>query len=128
MMRLALLALLCAAVPAAPAIANDAGARAFQKCFACHSVDPAEADEPLTGPWLGGVVGRPAAALPGFDYSPAMRAAAADGLVWTAETLDAFLTDPQAFIPGTEMGLMRLSDPAERDAVIDYLRRHSPPQ
>jgi cytochrome c len=116
---------LCLALPI-QALAVDPGERAFRKCFACHSVDAADADRPLTGPFLRGVVGRPAAALPGFDYSPAMRAAAADGLVWTGEALDAFITDPPAFIPGTSMGLVRMSDPAERAVVIDYLKRQAP--
>jgi cytochrome c len=119
-------ALVGAALPGAGAAALDAGERAFEKCYACHSVDPAEAGKALAGPWLGDVIGRPAAALPDFDYSEAMRAAAADGLVWTTEALDAFLTDPQAFVPGTAMGLMRVRDPAERAAVIEYLQRHGP--
>jgi cytochrome c len=125
-MRLVLAALIGALAPATGALALDAGERAFQKCYACHSVDPAEAAEPLTGPWLGGVVGRPAAALPDFSYSPAMQGAAARGLVWTAETLDAFLTDPHSFVQGTSMGFVRMRDPGERAAVIDYLRRHTP--
>lgn len=121
-----LLALFCAALPA-HAVALDAGERAFRKCFACHSVDPADKDRRLTGPWLGDVVGRPAAALANFDYSAAMRAAAADGLVWTPAALDAFLTDPPAYLPGNAMGLVRMKDPDERAAVIDYLSRQAPP-
>ena len=54
---------------AAPAQRRDAGERAFQKCYSCHSVDRNEKD--LSGPNLAGVVGRRAAALPNFVYSPA---------------------------------------------------------
>src|SRR3546814_8066494 len=50
------------------------GERVFQRCYACHSVDPAETA--LEGPNLDGVVGRKAAALSGFDYSDAMIAQA----------------------------------------------------
>jgi cytochrome c2 len=46
--------------------------------------------------------------------------------VWTPEALDAFLSEPEAFMPGTAMGLMRMRAPAERAAVIDYLQRHTP--
>ena len=67
-----------ALVPApSPAQESDAGARAFQKCISCHSVDRAETG--LSGPTLAGLIGRRAAALPGFEYSPAMRRAAEAG-------------------------------------------------
>lgn len=93
-----LAALLLAAASPDPAAAT---ARAFQKCISCHSLDPAETG--LPGPSLGGVLGRRAASLPGFDYSPAMRAAGAGGLAWTNDKLDAFLANPEALVPGTMM-------------------------
>ena len=107
---------------ACPAFALDPGERAFARCYACHSVDPEETD--LPGPNLAGVVGRRAAALPDFRYSPAMRAVGARGLTWDVATLERYIADPQAVVPGTDMGLAGLSDQAERQAVIDYLRRH----
>jgi cytochrome c len=103
----------------------DPGARAFQKCYACHSVDPAERG--LPGPNLSHVVGRPAAALPDFEYSDAMIAAARQRkLVWTEATLDRYLADPQAFVPGTAMNFFGLRNPAERAALIAYLARPRP--
>jgi cytochrome c len=101
--------------------APDPGARAFQKCFACHSVDPAERG--LPGPNLGHVVGRPAASLEDFEYSDAMIAARKKNLVWTEATLDRFLADPQAVVPGTAMNFFGLHNPVERQAVIAYLAR-----
>ena len=116
-MKWPVLALLLCAVPAAAA--EDQ--RAFAKCFSCHSVNPDETD--LPGPNLHGIIGRPAAAIGGFRYSPAMRAAGDHGLVWTPELLDRYLQDPQAVVPETTMNLIGLRDAAERQRVIDYLRQ-----
>ncbi|MFZ5719548.1 MAG: c-type cytochrome [Pseudomonadota bacterium] len=92
----------------------------FQRCYACHSVDPGETG--LQGPNLAGVVGQRAGMRPGFDYSPAMRRAGARGLVWTEAALDRFLADPEAVVPKTEMFIPPLRRPAERAAVIAYLK------
>src|SRR3954470_6759500 len=104
------------AMAAGPASAQDrAGERAFQKCFSCHSVNPEERD--LPGPNLAGVVGRRAGRLDGFEYSPAMLAAGGErGLVWGPETLDRYLADPEAMVPGTLMSIPGLKDPGERAA------------
>lgn len=69
------------------------------------------------------MIGRRAAALPGFDYSPAMRKAGAAGLVWTEEALERYLADPLEMVDGTTMSFPGLRNAAERRAVIEYLRR-----
>jgi cytochrome c len=94
------------------------GERVYQQCYACHSVQPGE--EGLPGPNLAGVVGR-AAGRADFDYSPALRAAATGGLVWTREALDVFLRDPEAALPGTSMSYVGLRDAQARADVIAYL-------
>jgi len=106
-----------------PALAQetDAGARAFQKCISCHSLDRAETD--LSGPNLAGIVGRRAASLPGFAFSPAMRRAGAAGLVWTEAALERYLADPLGEIPGTTMSFGGVRDRGEVRALIAYLRR-----
>ncbi|MBO0766164.1 MAG: cytochrome c family protein, partial [Hyphomicrobiaceae bacterium] len=96
------------------------GERAFQRCYACHSIDPNETAQ-LQGPSLLGVIGRPAATVPGFEYSEAMKAKGAAGLVWTVETIDRFIADPTAFVPGTAMSLPPLRDAQARADVIAYL-------
>lgn len=101
--------LLAAASPAPPL--------AFNYCISCHSVDPAETG--LPAPSLADVVGRAAGSRPDFAYSPAMRAAGKDGLVWTRDVLKAFLANPQALVPGTAM--QRLPPGAPVDAVVDWL-------
>lgn len=98
------------------------GERVFQRCYACHSVVAGE--DKLPGPNLHGVLGRRAGTLPGFRFSSAMTdAGATRGLVWTRATLDAFLADPQAVIPGTEMVVPGLSGADDRRDVIDYLEK-----
>jgi cytochrome c len=97
------------------------GERVFQRCFACHSVVSGE--DALPGPNLHGVLGRRAGTLPGFRFSPAMVQAGVRGLVWTRTTLDAYLADPQAYLPGTEMAMPPLTERDDRRDVIDYLER-----
>ena len=98
------------------------GERAFQRCYACHSVDPHEATR-LQGPSLYRIIGRPAAAIAGFEYSDAMRQKGADGLVWDAATLERYLSDPEAVVPGTNMNVPPLRDEAERADLVAYLAR-----
>jgi cytochrome c len=99
------------------------GERVFQQCFACHSVDRKE--KTLSGPNLAGVVGRRAGLQRGFDYSPAMKRAAARGLAWTPPTLDRFLADPEKVVPHTTMAYFGVKKPADRQALIAYLRSKS---
>jgi cytochrome c len=113
------LALMVALGSAAHADAKR-GERVFQRCYACHSVVAGETK--LPGPNLHGVLGRRAGTLPGFAFSPAMIAAGAGGLTWTRATLDAYLANPRAVVPGTEMGMPGgLPSAVDRQDVIDYL-------
>ena len=82
------------------------------RCSGCHSVDAHR-----VGPLHRGVLGRRAGAVPGYDYSPALRAST---LVWSPATLKAWLADPEAVIPGQGMGY-RLGDAREREDVVAYL-------
>ena len=109
---------------AAPSAAE--GQKAFQRCYACHSVDPKE--QGLQGPNLAGVVGRRAATQRGFDYSPAMRQAGARGLVWSEAALDRFMADPDAVVPGSTMFIPATRSPRERQAVIAYLKSRGRPK
>ena len=122
----ALLAALGTPLLAAAGLAEEGdagrGERAFQRCFACHSVDPNEPAK-LQGPNLSRIVGRPAAQLAGFAYSEAMRSAAAAGLVWDAATLDRYLADPEAVVAGTAMSVPPVRDPQERADLVAYLAR-----
>ncbi|QDL93231.1 c-type cytochrome [Paroceanicella profunda] len=108
---------LLTALSCAPAGAQGAeGERLFrQRCAACHSVETGGRG---SGPSLAGVLGRRAGTLGGARYSQAMQGA---GLVWDAETLDAFLQNPRDTVPGTRMAV-RIPDPEQRAAIISFLR------
>ena len=113
------LLLLALASPPGPA-AQDLGARAFQRCAACHST---QAHDPRSAaPNLRGVLGRRAGAVEGFAYSDALKAAGRRGLVWDEATLERYLADPEAVVPGTDMPFQGGSA-SERAAVIAWLRQ-----
>ncbi|WP_431285649.1 c-type cytochrome [Humitalea sp. 24SJ18S-53] len=94
-----------------------AGQRVFNQCRACHSVD-----RNLLGPNLRGVVGRSAASVEGFRYSAPMRQRAEAGLVWTEDTLRAYVRDPKAVVPGGSMAFAGLRNDQQVTDVIAYLR------
>ncbi|HEX3971184.1 MAG TPA: c-type cytochrome [Stellaceae bacterium] len=92
------------------------GADVFNNnCAVCHSTDPGTNK---LGPSLAGVVGRKSASLGDYSYSPGM---AKLGVTWDKATLDKYLTDPQAMVPGTKMIFPGVKDANDRKALIDYL-------
>lgn len=89
---------------------------AFGACRACHSVQPG--GKSGLGPNLNGVVGRTAGTLPGFNYSPALKASK---LQWDEKALDEYLASPTKKVPGSRMPIST-PDPAKRAALIAYLK------
>jgi cytochrome c len=110
-----LLALLAFAANSATAADVEAGKVAFKKCALCHTTEPGKNK---IGPSLFGIVGRKSASLDDFNYSEAMKKF---DHVWDADTLDTYLADPRAVVPGTKMIFPGIKDKAERDDVIAYL-------
>jgi cytochrome c len=103
----------------APAHAADAahGQELYEsRCGGCHSLDANR-----VGPAHRGVFGRTAGTAPGFSYSPAVKNS---GVVWEEKTLDAWLTNPQALIPGQRMNF-RVATAEDRADIIAYLRQQS---
>jgi cytochrome c len=86
------------------------------KCVGCHAISCNR-----LGPKLVGVIGRKAGSVPDFaSYTPALKNS---GLVWSEETLDAFLRDPARTIPGTSMAALgRIDSASDRSDLIAYLR------
>jgi len=96
-----------------------AGETIFKKCKACHQVG--EGAKHRVGPQLNNVLGRAAASAVGFKYSKALETSGADGLIWNAETLAAFLEAPKTYIPKTRMSFKGLDSADDRTAIIAYL-------
>lgn len=101
----------------------DKGAKIFRKCSGCHQVGP-EAEH-RTGPLLNGIFGADAGAADGFFYSKGLKRAAADGLVWDYEHLDAYIENPKALVSGTRMSFRGIKKEQDRHDVLAYLRRFS---
>lgn len=113
-------ALSVASVPDPAPAAGDPGrgAEVFRVCAACHALEPGRH---LTGPSLAGVYGRKAGTAEGFRrYSAALKES---GLVWNEETLDAFLEDPQALVPGNRMTFAGIRDPRARADLVAFLKQ-----
>ena len=116
--RSVLTALLLTGALVAPAHAEgDAakGEKVYRRCMACHVPDDATN---RLGPHLGDVYGRQAGAVEGFNYSKGL---AGVDFVWDEATLDPWLADPKAVIPGTKM-VLKLAKPEDRADVIAYLK------
>jgi nitrite reductase (NO-forming) len=92
-----------------------AGRQTFRKCQACHSL---QAGKNLVGPSLAEVFGRKAGSLPNYTYSTAMKNA---DIVWNEKTLDAYLADPQKFVPGNKMPFPGLKTEHDRTDIIAYI-------
>ncbi len=99
-----------------------AGEKAFGACRSCHTVTSDGKNS--TGPGLWELVDREIATHAGFAYSPALSGKA--GEHWDWEHLDAFLTNPKAYAPGTKMAYAGLRNPQTRANLIAWLNTQSP--
>jgi cytochrome c2 len=95
------------------------GEKRFEECVACHRI---EAGANNVGPSLHGVFQRKAGDLNDYRYSSALKRS---GIVWTPETLDAFLADPQKAVPANRMPYAGMPDAGERADLIAYLMKAS---
>jgi cytochrome c2 len=89
-------------------------------CKACHNFD--KGGPTIVGPNLYGALGRKIASVEGFNYTPALKAH--DG-TWTYELVDTWITNPQAFAPGTMMAFPGIPGAKKRANVIAFLRSKS---
>lgn len=126
--RRALFALILAvaALPAGAEAIGDAarGEGLFKRqCWACHKVGP-EAKNGV-GPRLNRIFGRRAGSLTDFKYSKSMTRMGSDGLVWTLETLDAYIENPKALVSGTRMNYRGMADAQSRADLLAFLREWS---
>jgi cytochrome c len=102
------------AASSTPLVGDPAhGKTLYQGCAACHSIDDND-----IGPKHRGVVGRPAGSIADYAYSAALKKS---GLIWDEDTLDRWLTNPSALVPGTKM-FFKIDDVQSRADVIAYLK------
>lgn len=100
------------------------GERQFvRKCSICHSLEP-DGDR-RAGPTLYGVFGRKAGSVPGYRYSEALERS---DIIWNADTIaKLFELGPQEVTPGSKMPLQQISNLADRQDLISYLRENTGP-
>lgn len=95
------------------------GAEVFRACAACHTLTADGGNR--AGPTLYRIFGRRIATVPDYDFSPALREM---DIVWTPETVsELFEIGPTLYTPGTKMPEQRITDPADRAALMEFLRQ-----
>jgi cytochrome c2 len=117
------------AEPLSPISAAEYAAQkeAFTWCRFCHTL--AEGEENRVGPNLYRIFGKPAAVLDSFPYSGAFIEARENGLIWTPETIQAFIADPAKLVPGNRMRYPPMvgyeDNPERQRRMYEYLLRET---
>ncbi|WP_213805893.1 heme-binding domain-containing protein [Granulicella sp. dw_53] len=83
-----------------------------RRCTGCHSLD-----QNREGPRLNGVFGRVSGSVSDFGYSTVIKQA---HITWNETTLEKWLTDPDALVPGNNMEF-RVAKPQERKDLVRFL-------
>ena len=119
-MALMAASLVLLALPARADGDPEKGRKVFLRCQACHSL---KEGQNRVGPSLHGIIGRKAGSLASFTrYSPAMKSA---DVVWNEETLNKYLKNPRAFVPGNAMAFPGLPKEEDRENLIAFLKQAS---
>ncbi|MEJ8853120.1 c-type cytochrome [Variovorax robiniae] len=92
--------MLAAAIGYAQGVVGDvaAGKAAFAACASCHQVGASARN--AFGPQLNGLIGRRAGGAADYNYSLAMRQSQ---VIWSEQTLAAFIKRPDLVVPGNKM-------------------------
>ena len=100
------------------------GETLFRDCSSCHQVGP-DAENRI-GPHLNGIFGRKAGSVgDDYRYSKGLARMGADGLVWSFDTLDAYIENPKALVSDTRMAYRGMKDEKDRADLLAYLRDFS---
>jgi non-heme chloroperoxidase len=96
------------------------GSILFLQCRACHSLTAGDSEGKL-GPSLHGVFGRKAGSADHYEnYSTALREMAIE---WDRQTMNQWLANPSAMVPGTTMVFSGISDEQKRELLVRYLEK-----
>lgn len=110
-----------APAPSAQYFGMDPGEFLFGECRDCHNF--AEGAGPgRKAPNLWSVYGRTAGTAPGWEYTRELKAS---GIVWTETTMERWLRNPGAMVPGTKMDFQMPND-EQRELVLEYMRNADP--
>jgi cytochrome c len=115
LIALAASALFATSVATQASADTSSGAKVFNKCKSCHSL---EEGKKRMGPSLFGLFGRTAGTAEGYKFSTAM---AASGIVWDDASLTEYLTSPRTVVKGTKMAFAGLKKPEDVEALLSYL-------
>ncbi|WP_460145401.1 c-type cytochrome [Pseudomonas sp. S2_A02] len=100
----------------------EAGQKLFNRiCGGCHQVGTSARGS--FGPQLNAIFGRSAGSTTDYQYSTAMKSS---GIIWTRETLTAYIEAPKEVVPGTRMIFWGLSDPEKIENLLAYLQTFQP--
>ena len=113
------LAVVCAAGAAHGDGDAARGEKKFEECASCHSTAQGQNG---VGPNLHGVFGRKAGALGDYRYSAALKRS---GIIWSEQTVDTFIADPQKAVPANRMPYAGMPDEGDRADLIAYLQKAS---
>jgi cytochrome c len=119
-MRRFLIAGLAVAASAGAIQAQDlsAGETSFRKCAPCHSIGEDAANK--VGPILNGLDGRKAGVVEGFNYSDANKNS---GITWNEASIEEYIKDPRAKVPGTKMVFAGIKNDKELKDLWGYLKQ-----
>lgn len=112
--------LACIAIQTSAHAAGDieTGRAVFdRKCASCHKIGPAARG--TFGPHLNAIVGRQAGATSDYRYSEAMKTSK---VVWTPDTLRAFIHAPNKVVPGNKMRFWGIGDDGEITDLLAFLQ------
>lgn len=98
----------------------ERGGTLYFQCRACHTMN--DGGPHKVGPNLYGMFGREAGKAPGFGYSDAV---IDSGIVWSPETVNAWLEQPARYLPGNTMVFVGVRDAQDRANLIAYLQQNT---
>jgi cytochrome c len=83
----------------------------------CHSFE--KGGKVVYGPNRFDIVGKPAGAIKGYEYSVALKNS---GLTWTDKNLVGFMANPEQFVKGTKARFPGLKSAKQKADILAYMK------